>query len=255
MNLSQILSRVGKWSSDNSPAILTGLAVTGTIATAYLTGKATVKAVEIMTDYEWRPDDLSTHESTPKEVIGLVWKEYLPAVCTGVFSIACMIGANRIGNRRAAAVAAAYAISERAFEEYRNKVIEKFGEKKETSVRDDVAQDRVTKNPPLLDYVYEETGSVLCCDLFTGRYFLSDMETIRRAENTINYQVNNNYYASLSDFYEQLGLEKTSMSDDFGWNSDRLLETKISTTITPSGKPCLTLDFKVMPIRGYSRLQ
>lgn len=255
MNVNQIAGRVSRWASDNSPAILTGLAVTGTIVTAYLTGKATLKAAEIIADYEWQPSKQMTIEATAKEKVTLVWREYIPPVCTGIFSIACIIGANQIGHRRAAAMAAAYAISERAFDEYRHKVIEKIGDKKEQAVRDEVAQDRVTKNPPLLEYVFEETGSVLCCDLFTGRYFLSDMESLRRAENDINYQINNNYYASLSDFYERIGLDRTSMSDDFGWNSDKLLELKVSATLTPSGKPCLALDFKVAPIRGFSRLQ
>ena len=153
-------------------------------------------------------------------------------------------------------MAAAYAIAERGFEEYREKIVEKLGERKEQAARDEIAQARVTKSPPPDDMVLLEDGlSVLCCDLFTGRYFLSDMETLRRAMNTINYQVNNDYYASLTDFYDQIGLPKTTMSDDFGWNADKLLELDFSTAMTPSGKPCLTFDFRVMPIRGYNRLQ
>lgn len=258
MRIPDIALRATKFASDNSPAILTALGVAGALTTAYLTGKATVKAMQVI-----RAEEEEARESTGDEyyeihnrrAVELTWQYYIPAASSAVATVAFIIAANRVGSRRAAALAAAYAISERAMDEYKEKVVEKLGEAKERRIRDEVAQERVSRNPPPVDMIYEETGSVLCCDLFTGRYFLSDMETLRRAENTINYQVTHNYYASLSDFYEQIGLEKTSMSDDFGWNVDKLMELYISTTLTPSGKPCLTMDFKVAPIRGFSRLQ
>lgn len=255
MNFSGFMRRAGKLVSDNSPAILTAVAVTGTLTTAYLTGKASFKAAEVIRGEEWRQHkQLSGLD--PKEKLELTWKLYLPAAGTAAATIACIIAANQIGTRRTAAVAAAYAISERAYEEYRHKVIEKIGDKKEQSYRDEIAQERIDRNPPPEDMVLLEDGlSVLCCDQFTGRYFLSDMESLRRAQNTINYRVNNDYYASLSAFYELIGLEPTSMSDDFGWNADKLMELEFSTALTPSGKPCLTFDFKVAPIRGYNRLQ
>jgi hypothetical protein len=256
MNLSGFLAKTSKLLTDNSPAILSGLAVAGTVATAYLTGRASFKAAEIIAQDEAKGGTAGDLRQRVKERTVLVWKLYIPAAGSAVATIAFIIAANRVGARRAAALAAAYAISERGFQEYRDKIVEKIGERKERGFRDDIAQDRVTRNPPPDDMVLLEDGlSVLCCDLFSGRYFMSDMETLRRAENTVNYRVNNDYYASLTDFYDQIGLPKTSMSDDFGWNSDKLLELVFSTTLTPSGKPCLTFDFKVMPIRGYSRLQ
>lgn len=255
MNWTNIVGRTSRIISDNSPAILTGLAVAGTVMTAYLTGRATFKAAEIIHEDEARGGTAGDRRQRIKERTTLVWKLYLPAASSAVATIAFIIAANRIGTRRATALAAAYAISERAFEQYKDKVVEKIGSRKERSYRDEIAQEHVTRNPPPENLVWDESGSVLCCDLFTGRYFLSDMESLRRAANDVNHQVNNDYYASLSDFYDRVGLEKTSMSDDFGWNSDKLLELDFSTAMTPSGKPCLTFDFRVAPIRGYCRLQ
>lgn len=252
MNLKDIFGRTSKLISDNSPAILTALGVVGTLTTAYLTGKATFKAAELLRNEEkFRNEPLP-----PRDQIENVWRLYIPAAGSAIATISFIISANRVGTRRAAAMAAAFAISERAFDEYREKIVQKIGDRREQGFRDQIAQDRVNRNPPPEDLILLEDGlSVLCCDMFTGRYFLSDMETLRKAENDINFEVNNNYYASLTDFYEAIGIPKTSMSDDFGWNSDKLLELSFSTALTPSGKPCLTFDFKVMPIRGYSRLQ
>lgn len=260
MTWSSIVGRTSKMVTDNSPSILTGFAVAGTVMTAYLTGKASFKATQLIQErertFESNHPDYMVEPLTPREKVELVWKLYIPAASSLLATLVFVVGANRVGARRAAGLAAAYALSERTYEAYKEKVIEKLGERKEQAVRDEIAQERVTRNPPPADLVvYEETGSVLCCDLFTGRYLLSDMESLRRAENQINYQVMHDYYASLTDFYERIGLEKTSMSDDFGWNADKMMELEFSTTLTPQGRPCLTFNFRVAPIRGYHRLQ
>lgn len=247
MNLSDLAKRGVKLAADNSPAILTALAVTGTVTTAYLTGRASFKAAMILSEE-------SPHLDT-REKVDLVWRLYVPAVGTGLMTVGCTIAATRIGTRRAAAVAAAYTLSERAFTEYREKVVEKLGEKKEQAFRDELAQDRVDRNPiATRQIVIVEGKSVLCYDAYTGRYFLSDMETLKKAQNDVNHQVLNEYYASLTDFYDKVGLPSTSMSDEVGWNSDRLLELKFSVTLGEHDKPCLSVDFDVAPIRDYNRL-
>jgi hypothetical protein len=157
---------------------------------------------------------------------------------------------------RAAAVAAAYTLSEKAFSEYKDKVVEKLGDKKEQAIRDEIAQEQVTRNPvPESQIIIMDGSSVLCREAFTGRYFLSDMETLRKAANDLNHQINNNYYAALTDLYDLIGLEHTSYSDEVGWNADKLLEMNFSTALTDGGKPVIVMDYAVVPIRGYARCQ
>jgi hypothetical protein len=52
MDLAGTGRRLLKFASDNSPAILTSAAVVGTITTAYLTGKASFKAADVIRDEE-----------------------------------------------------------------------------------------------------------------------------------------------------------------------------------------------------------
>lgn len=256
MNLGDMLQRFQKLTIDNSPAILTGVAVAGTVATAFLTGKATIKATELVREQEKFYEKSLVEEVGAREVVRLTWKLYIPPVTTGLLTVTCIIGANRIGTRRAAAVAAAYTLSEKAFSEYRDKVVEKLGEKKEQQVRDEIAQDRVTRNPANSSQLVVIDGrSVLCYEAFTGRFFISDMETLRKAENDTNHQVNNDYYASLTDFYERIGLDKTSLSDEVGWNCNKLLEVQYSTVLSPDGRPCISIDYAVAPIRDFYRVQ
>ena len=250
MEFSDLAKRLAKLTTDNSPAIFTALGVAGALTTAYLTGKASFKAAAVIQESEKEIDC----PLKPREKVEDTWKLFIPPAGSAVVTIACIILANRIGSRRAAALAAAYAISERGFAEYKAKVIEKLGESKEQKVRDEVAQDRV-KNNPFNELVIIGEGQVICYDSYTGRYFMSDMETLRKAENDINYQINHDYYASLTDFYNKIGLPPTSMSDSMGWNADKLLELETSAVLTETNKPCLAIDFRIQPIHGYSRLQ
>jgi hypothetical protein len=169
--------------------------------------------------------------------------------------VTSIILANQIGTRRAAAMAAAYAVSERAFVEYKEEVKRKFGTIKEQSVRDDLAQQQVNNHPVENRQVIIAGGNVLCYEPFTDRYFHSDMETIKKAQNDLNYRINSNYYASLSDLYDLLGLPRTTYSDEVGWNSDKQLEIDFSTTLATDGRPCLAITYRVEPIRGYYRVQ
>lgn len=256
MTLTAIAKQAEKFTTDHSPQILTGIAVAGTVTTAFLTGKATIKAVESLNVYRYDQDPTAEFFISKQERAKIVWKLYVPPFIAGVTTVAAIIAANQIGTRRAAAVAAAYAISERAFDEYKDKVKEKLGENKERAVHDDIAQDRVKNNPVTeQQIVVAGGGKVLCYEGYTGRYFMSDMESLKKAQNDLNYMVLNNYYASQSDFYDLLGLDRTKVSDDVGWNSDKLLELTFSTVLSDDDRPCIVVDYQVAPIRGYSRVQ
>lgn len=251
MGILGLAKRLQKLMVDNSPVILTAIGVTGVVTTAYLTGKASIKAYRILEENEITHDPL-----TPREKVALTWTCYIPPAMAAVATVAAIITANRVESRRAAALAVVYSLSEKAFEEYRSKVIEKMGEKKEQALRDEVAQDRISRQVGSREIIVTGNGSVLCHDAFTGRYFLCDHETIRRAENDINHRVIHDSYASLSDLYDLLGLAHTSFSDEVGWNLDKLLDIDISATLTEgTQKPCMVIDFKVAPVRHYDRLQ
>lgn len=254
MTLSNIAHKAEKIISDNSPLILTGIAVTGTITTALLAGRASFKAAQILADdlHYREPGD----EATPRDKLEMTWKLYIPAVGAGVTTVICIIASNRIGTRRAAAMAAAYSISEKAFAEYKDKVVERLGDAKEQKIRDEIAQDQVNRNPvSTREVIITGNGDVLCYDSITGRYFQSNVESLRKAQNDVNHQILMNMYASLNDFYQEIGLPVTPYSNEVGWNADNLLELKFSTVLSEDGRPCISVNYAISPIRDYFRLQ
>jgi hypothetical protein len=195
---------------------------------------------------------LSAEPFTPKENFETVWKLYVPAVGSGLLTITAIIGANRIGTRRAAGVAAAFTLSEKAYSEYREKVIEKLGANKEQAIRDEVAQDRVNRISGSREVIITGTD-VLCMDGYTGRYFQSSMEELKRAQNAVNKEVINNSYASLSDLYNELGIPKTNVSDEVGWNVEHMLDMKFTATISEDGRPCIFVSYDLDSTRDYWR--
>lgn len=247
------LRRVEKIVADNSPALLTAIGVTGTISTALLTAKAAFRSAELIIEAQnWQDLQELGHKLDRKEKIELVWRYYIPPVSTGLVTIVCIIMANRVGHRRAAAVAAAYSISQEAFTEYREKVVEKLGQKQEQIVRDEIAQRQVHENPPSTkEVIITGNGEVLCRDSFSGRYFKGNVESIRKAQNDINEQILGFGYASLTDFYHLIDLDRTAVSDEVGWQ--KMFTVQFSAALTEDNQPCIVIDYSVEPVRDYYR--
>lgn len=254
MSISTTLQRTKKLLSDNSPALLASAGIAGTVAVAILSGHAGYRA-----GYSVGTDEAVVgvkKEETKKNyrvrIAKQTWKLYIPAAVTGVGTVTAIAMSNRISTGRTAALAAAYTITDRAFSEYQAKAVEVLGEKKEqTDIRDKIAQDQINSTGDRGSLVVLGSGEVLCYDPFTDRYFNSTMEKLKKAMNDTNYQIINNMYVSLSEFYDKIGLPKTAVSDELGWNSDNLLDLHFSTVMTPDDKPALSYTFHVTPFRDY----
>lgn len=242
--------------SKHSPEILTGLGIAGMITTTVLAVKATPKALDLIEDKK-EELELSPRESLhPIEVVKVSWKCYIPATVTGVASIACLIGASSVNARRNAALATAYNLSTTALAEYKDKVIETIGEKKEQVVRDKVAEEHLKKKPVNQSaIIVSGKGSTRCFDTITKQRFTSDIETIRRIVNDLNERmINGEDYISLNDFYYELGIDGTSIGDELGWNIARgKIEIDFNAQLDSDGIPCIVIDYTVPPEYGFNR--
>ena len=250
-NLATIATDLRKFASKRSPEILTGIGIAGMITTTILAVRATPKALELI---EEQKEEESVDELSSFEVVKVAWKPYIPAMVTCVASTACLIGASSVNTKRNAALATAYKLSEAALSEYRDKVVETIGEKKERIVRDKVAEERVKKNPVSKnEVIVTGNGKTLCFDPISGRYFMCSIETIKKAENTLNKQMLHDIsgYVSLNEFYDELGLDHTSVGNDLGWNTNQLIDIDFSSQLNDNGEPSVVLDYLVAPKCDY----
>ena len=240
-NLPELWRSAKMAASKHSPEILTGIGVAGMIATTVLAVRATPKALVLIEEKkkaDW-VDKLS-----PVETVKTAWKPYIPAAVTGAASVACIIGASSVNAKRNAALAAAYTLSETALKEYRDKVIETIGEKKEQNIRDKVAKEQIENHPvSKSEVIFTDKGKSLCFDPYSSRYFIGDIESIRRAANNLNEQMLNSItgYASLNDFYDEIELPHTETGDMIGWNSSNLIKLDISSHVSDDGRPSLVI--------------
>lgn len=250
-NLATISKDIRSFASKRSPEILTGLGIAGMITTSVLAVKATPKALELI---EEKKKEEWVDQLTPLEIVKVAWKPYVPAIVTCVVSTSCLIGASSVNAKRNAALATAYKLSETALSEYKEKVIETIGEKKERVVRDKVAEERVKKNPVSKnEVIITGNGKTLCFDPISGRYFMSSIETIKRAENELNKQMLHDIsgYVSVNEFYDELGLDHISIGNELGWNTDQLIDINFSSQLNDNGEPSVVLDYLVAPKRDY----
>lgn len=237
----------------HSPELLTGIGIAGMVTTVVLAVRATPKALRLIDE---KKADIPEEETIPRiEAVKAAWKVYVPAVLTGILSTICLIGANSVNQRRNAAIAAAYSLSESALKEYREKVVETIGERKEQAIRDDISKDRITENP-VREVIVSDRGSTLCYDSLSGRYFKSDIEKLRRIINDLNRRMRDEMFISLNDFYcavDNPDLGPTKLGDRLGWNIDKgYIDLNFSSQLTTDGTPCLVLDYTVVPEYEYN---
>lgn len=262
LNLSGIARDVQRTIGKYSPQILTGIGIAGMLTTVVLSVKATPKALTLI---EEKKEELDTDKLTAVETVKTTWKCYIPAVTTGVLSTACLISGNSIGTRRTAALAAAYKISETALLEYKDKVIETIGEEQEKVIREKIAQEKIDKDPVTTNHVYMTANNdILCYDPLSGRYFKSTIEDIKAAQNAINELLINEMYASLNDFYDSIGLGRTKLGKELGWNIDSgTLQIDFDSALSNEESeqqgihkdtPCLVLDYNLGPKYNFDKM-
>lgn len=262
-SMAQQIQKIKFLLENHSTTILTGVGVGGTVATSVLTGRASFKAARIIEDqknYEaisWQEgvSDSPPADMSKAQMVKLTWMLYLPPVAAGVTTITAIIVANRISSTKIAALAVAGGISERALQEYKEKVVEKLGERQNQKIRDDIAQDRINNHPfDSREIILAGTGEVLCYDMLTGRYFQSSVEAIKSAENEINHEMLNSLGVSLAEFHDKIGLAPTPYTESVGWQGTDLIHVSFSTVMSEDKRPCIAVDFDRPPKLEWSKM-
>lgn len=254
--LSTAFRDLGKYVSRNSPSILTGLGIGLGVASTVLAVGATPKAVRLL---ETKKKEDRKEKLTVIETVKTAGTCYIPAVLAAAGSVYCIVSASAKFSKRNAILATAYALSERDLREYRDKVKETVGEKKEKEIRGKIVKDHILNNPAEPNRILTPGGGkTLCYDNWTGRYFMSDMETLRKCENDLNSRIIKEQFVSLNELYDSLDLEPIKMGEDFGWNfdglHDQLIHFSYFSQLDRDGNPCLVLDYDAEPYDIFQRI-
>lgn len=246
----EIFNAINAFRVKHEPEILMSMGLAGLTFSVVWGIKTTVKAVKICDKIK---QEQEKEKLTPKEVVQATWKLYLPVVATTTLSIPCIILGNRVSSKRNAALAAAYAISETAIQEYKEKAKEIVGEEKVKKIEEEVSKEKVSKKDSSVIVLGSEES--LYYEPLTDRYFKSDWNTIQRCANELNEQalMSTTGQFSLNDWFEKIGLPVTDIGDDIGWSTSafdccsKLLKISMTTAKTKDNKPCGCIQYDTRP--------
>lgn len=244
--------KVGEAAIKNSPTILTIFGAVGVVTTAVMASKATIKAKEYGLKLPNKNENKDENLARLKDLA----KVYGPAVGVGILTITCIFLSNKIHLKRTAALATAYTFTSEMAHKYQDKVIEEIGATKEKHIREKMQKDELANAKPETIVISDEEGMTLCYDAFTGRYFKSDIETIRQAVNDVNAMLLDDGFVALNEFYDRIGLPNASIGESIGWNTyyGERLDLTYSSQLTEKKVPCLVLNYNIEPKHYYSEL-
>lgn len=235
-----------------SPQILMATGLTAGVATVIMASKATLNLEPIVSEIEERVEECRDirKNTTPEEYTSMAYnrdiakiyaeaslkiaKIYAPAVTMGAVSGACLLGSYGILQRRNAAMVVAYEAIERAYNAYRKRVVEEFGEEKDRDFRFGVvdgqthtitAEDGTRHRVTDASIEKSKTGSA-----YAKFFDESNINWTKSPDANLHFVTCQERYANellqarghvlLNDVYESLGFDRTPAGAVVGWIKD-----------------------------------
>lgn len=254
--MTRTFHKVGFKLKKHSPEILVVAGVIGTVTSAVMACKATLKvsdvidetkeSIEIIHACAGKGLKTSDGEEYTQEIankdLAIVYiqtgwkfaKLYGPAVLLGVTSIGCMVGSNHILRKRNIALGAAFTAMDKSFKEYRGRVIERFGKDldrelrfntkakqiEETVVDENGKESTVTKTVEIVDpNVAHSIYSVVFCEGNTGWTKNAELNKVflLQQQNYANDKLRLNGVLTLNEVYDMIGAPRTAYGQLAGW--------------------------------------
>ena len=236
----------------HSPEILAGVGVVGTVASAVMACKATLKLNDILDECKETRDKIKNASENPKyedryspedakkdltinytQTVVKIAKLYAPSVILGSASLGCLLASNDILRKRNAALSAAYMTVDKSFKEYRNRVAERFGDEVEKEIRYNIkAQELETTvaNEDGSETVVKEEVKVMDPNLYSdyARFFdeanpnwQNDPEYnlmfLKAQQQYANDLLRSRGRLFLNEVYDMLGIDRSKAGQVVGW--------------------------------------
>lgn len=209
----------------SSPTILAVAASVGVITTAVLAVRATPKAIVLLKEAE---SDKGS-ELTKVEVMRTAGPVYIPAVLIGASTIACIIGANVLNQRKQASLMSAYAMLNESYKQYRQAAKNVYGEDADDCIHAEMAKDAMVHSCDWGYQVYNmnmdpESERLLFYDLTSKRYFQTTMAAVLNAQYHVNRNLSVKGDCSLNEYLSFLGLDGVEKGNELGWDISYMVE-------------------------------
>ena len=208
--MNNLISNSKNFIKRNSSTILTCVGIIGVAATAIVSAKDTVKALELLK----KKEEETNTKLTKKETVLTAAPAYIPTALIALSTMTCVFGANVLNKRAQASIMSAYALLDQSYKEYRLKANEVYGEDADKRIKEAIAQNHYEDN----DMINVEDDKELFFEFYGLQFFTSTMKNVINAENALNQMLENNGPVSLSLFYNLLGIECAETDYEIGWS-------------------------------------
>lgn len=223
-----------------SPQLLMGVGIAGMVGSTVLACRATLKVDQVLDEAKTKLDQARTlehpnySEKDRSRDISLIYfqnsvqiiKLYLPAVLVGAASIYAIRTSHGILTRRNIALTAAYGALEKGFNEYRARVVEKYGEEEDRNFRYGTREVEIvdpetkkktkvtrvsTDDPSIYARFFDEMSSSWERDPEYNMMFL------KAQQNYANDLLRIRGHVFLNEVYDMLGIPRSKAGAVVGW--------------------------------------
>ena len=241
----------------HSPAMLLAVGCVGLVGTAISAVFGKEKYDDIIDKVKDKHEEdgvENPEELKPTEKIKAGGRAYWVTILIACVSITCLVASNRIAASQLATVGAAYAANKADYKKYVNKATEKMGAKKASEVESELAADKMANNVPQTNTIIcTGNGDTLFYDAWSGRFFFSDMETVRKGVNDANIELRNSGMITLNEFWAFISptLRDNDGGNAYGWDGgldglDQIEVGYFSILVTDGpykGRPAVSVKF------------
>lgn len=285
-NITRTIHKIGFKLKKHSPEILAVAGTVGVVASGVMACRATTKLSKVMEEH--KEQTTKTHkyvetqgysdeysEQDYKKDITIIYtqtgfklvKLYAPSVALGVLSITAMLTSNNILRKRNIALGAAYAAVDRGFKEYRNRVVERFGNELDKELRYNI------KSSTIEETIEDENGkkkkvkktvNVIdpnAIDDFSRIFYEGNIGWDPDPQYTLMFLKKQQAFATerlerdgflfLNDVYEMLGFNRTKEGQAVGWIYDE--KNPVGDNFVDFGIYDLHNDQKIKFVNGDER--
>ncbi len=233
------VSRQALLTQKNSPKILFGVGVAGVIGSTVLACWATLKLDEVITEMDQDLDiaralehsDYSEQDRSRDIAIiyargaGSIAKLYAPSLILGAASFGALTKSHNILQERNVALTAAYAAVDKAFNRYRERVVEKYGEEEDRELRYESEEVEVIDSEgKKAKLIRAAPGASSMYARFFDQYSTSwskepeyNLVFLQCQQSYANDMLRARGHIFLNEVYDSLGIERSKAGAVVGW--------------------------------------
>ena len=254
--LNRTINRAGLKLKKHSPEILVVTGIISGVTAAVMACKATPKANAILEEAKQKIDTIHEIAENPeaaetytekdvKQALTITYaqtglevvKTYAPSIAVGTFATVCILSGHNILRKRHAATAAAYVTLDKNFKEYRNRLIDRFGEELDKEIRFNIKAKEVEEtvvnedgSETVVKKTVEEVDPTTVGDY--ARFFDEwcrgyeknnpeyNMMFLKQVLNHANEKLQSQGHLFLNEVFEMLGFDRTPVGQVVGWIYD-----------------------------------